>query len=80
MEEWTRRTFIQQTLGAGGALALGLSCARPESDPDPFASGELLENLSFPRRQRTAANGRWTRRAVPRRSDRAHARHPDHPQ
>ena len=43
MEEWTRRTFIQQALGAGGALALGLSCARPES----FASGQLLETLSF---------------------------------
>ena len=40
MEEWTRRTFIQQTLGAGGALALGLSCARPESDADPFTGGE----------------------------------------
>ena len=47
MEEWTRRTFIQQALGAGGALTLGLACARPESDPDPFAGGELLENLSF---------------------------------
>ena len=46
MEEWTRRTFIQQTLGAGGALALGLSCAR-SSGPDPFAGGELLENLIF---------------------------------
>ena len=47
MEEWTRRTFIQQTLGAGGALALGLACARPESDADPFTGGELLENLGF---------------------------------
>ncbi|MDE2813038.1 MAG: molybdopterin-dependent oxidoreductase, partial [Gemmatimonadota bacterium] len=45
MDEWTRRTFIQQALGAGGALALGLACARPESDP--FAYGELLENQSF---------------------------------
>ena len=47
MEEWTRRTFIQQALGAGGALALGFSCARPESDSDPFAGGELLGNQSF---------------------------------
>ena len=47
MDEWTRRTFIQQALGAGGALALGFSCARPESDSDPFAGGELLGNQSF---------------------------------
>ena len=45
MSHWTRRTFIQQALGAGGALALGLSCARPDSDF--FADGEWLENLSF---------------------------------
>ena len=47
MKELTRRAFIKSTLGAGGMLAMGLSCARPESDPDPFAGGELLESMSF---------------------------------
>ena len=47
MRELTRRAFIKSTLGAGGGLALGIACARPESRPDPFAGGELLGGVSF---------------------------------
>jgi DMSO/TMAO reductase YedYZ molybdopterin-dependent catalytic subunit len=47
MKELTRRAFIKSTLGAGGMLAMGISCARPESAPDPFGGGELLGSVSF---------------------------------
>ena len=47
MEELTRREFFKNALGAGGALALGLSCGRPDGDSDPFAGGEWLGNINF---------------------------------
>jgi DMSO/TMAO reductase YedYZ molybdopterin-dependent catalytic subunit len=47
MKELTRRAFIKHALGAGGMLAMGISCARPGSDSDPFADGKLVESMSF---------------------------------
>ena len=48
MDELTRRGFFKNALGAGGALALGLSCGRPDADSDPFAGGEWLGNIMPP--------------------------------